>query len=103
MQIARISKLGDFQMLPGHVYGQSQLRPDPIMSFPGDVFGYAPPLPSAPGAVLPTQAPAWLFPTQEQPQQPAPQPEQKSSGMTTALIVGGVVLAGIVVIAVATR
>ena len=101
VQIRRLPGLGDFQTLPGNVYAQSQLKAEPLMNLPPEVWGQANPLPgatpppSAPGAILPTQAPTYLFPTATQ-EQPAPAAtEKKELDTKTVLIAGGILLAGI--------
>jgi len=100
VQISRLPGLGDFQTLPGNFYAQSQLKAEPLMNLPPEVWGQATPLPgtapapSAPGAILPTQAPTYLFPTTTE-QPAAAAPEKKDLDTKTVLIAGGIVLAGI--------
>ena len=132
LQVRRISTLGDFMNYPGNVFGNPggipgfQNLPGGAFANPGflpgglqnlqpDVFGDAQPIPNgapapaAPGAVLPTNAPTYLFPVnQEVPVQTPVQipavPETEKGLSTTTLIVGGAILVGaIAIIALATR
>jgi hypothetical protein len=104
-----------FQNLPGGAFANPGLMPGSLQNLQPDIFGNAQPIPdgapapAAPGAVLPTNAPTYLFPVnQEVPvqvpiQTPAP-PEAEKGLSTTTLIIGGAVLVGaIVAIALATR
>jgi hypothetical protein len=129
MQIRRVSTLGDFMNFPGNVFGNPGgipgfqnlpggafanpgLMPGRFQSLP-NVFGNAQsvpeeaPAPAAPGAVLPTNAPTYLFPVNQEVQAPAQTPaapEAQKGLSATTLIIGGVVLVGaIVAIALATR
>lgn len=54
----------------------------------------AAPAPQAPGAILPTQAPTFLFPTTTE-QAPAATPPEKDS-TTTLLVIGGLVVIGVI-------
>jgi hypothetical protein len=103
MQIRHLPKMGDFRMLPGSVYAQSQLKAEPlIQNLPAEVWGQAQPLPAeapaAPGAVLPTNAPSYLFPVnQEAPvQTPAPAAETGKGLSTSTLVIGGLVVVGVI-------
>lgn len=107
MQLRRLPGIGDFQMLPGNVYGQAQLKAEPLQNLMPDFWGHASALPAAaPGAILPTQAPTYLFPVNpEVPvQTPAPAAETGKGLSTTTLIIGGaLLLTGIVTVALLTR
>jgi len=106
MQLRRLPGIGDFQMLPGNVYSQAQLKAEPLQNLPPDFWGYAGALPAAaPGAILPTQAPTYLFPVNpEVPVQTPAAPEAGKGLSTTTLVIGGaVLLAGIVTVALLTR
>lgn len=133
IQVRRVSTLGDFMNYPGNVFGNPGtipgfqnlpggafanpgLMPGGLQNLQPDVFGNAQPIPegapapAAPGAVLPTNAPTYLFPVnQEVPvqiptQAPAATTEPGKGLNTTTLIIGGAVLVGaIAIIALATR
>lgn len=99
MQISRVPRLGDFQMLPGQFYGQSQMKAEGVKNLVPDVFAHVNPLPSeapaAPGAILPTQAPTYLFPTTTE-QAPPATPAKGDDSTQTLLIVGGLVVVGVI-------
>jgi hypothetical protein len=103
MQIRHLPKMGDFRMLPGSVYAQSQLKAEGLTNLAPDIFANVQPLPSAapaapappaPGLVLPTQAPTFLFPTTTE--QPAAEETKKGVDTTTILVVGGLVVVGVI-------
>jgi hypothetical protein len=52
------------------------------------------PAPQAPGAILPTQAPTYLFPTTTEQTPAASTPKDNST--TTLLVVGGLVIVGVI-------
>jgi hypothetical protein len=100
MQIRHLPKMGDFRMLPGSVYAQSQLKAEPlIQNLPAEVWGQANPLPTpaAPGAVLPTNAPSYLFPVNQEAPVQTPAPTETGKGLSTStLVIGGLVVVGVI-------
>lgn len=97
MKVSRVPRLGDFQMLPGQFYGQSQMKAEGVKNLAPDVFAHVNPLPSeapsAPGAVLPTQAPTYLFPTTTE---QAPEASPPKDDSKTILVVAGIVVVGVI-------
>ena len=122
IQVRRMSKLGDFmnlpdnpfgnpgvipgfQNLPGGAFANPGLLPGGFQNIDPGFFGEAQPLPegapapAAPGAVLPTNAPTYLFPVNQAApaQTPAQAPAAESKGLgTSTLVIGGLVVVGVI-------